>query len=46
MEQTWRQGEYLISTDKGKLELEVVHGFLTRSYWSAGIPREVVERSP
>jgi len=41
----WRQGEYLISTDKRNLDLAVIHGFLTTSYWAAGISIDVVERS-
>ncbi len=41
----WRQGEYLISTDKKRLDLAVIHNFLTTSYWAAGIPLEVVRRS-
>jgi GNAT superfamily N-acetyltransferase len=45
MAQEWRQGEYLISTDKRRLDLSVIHGFLTTSYWAAGIPLEIVERS-
>src|SRR4030088_60663 len=40
-----RRGEYLISTDRARLELHVNHGFLTNSYWAKGIPREVVARS-
>ncbi len=40
-----RRGPYLISTDEQRLDLDVVHGYLSRSYWAAGIPREVVERS-
>jgi GNAT superfamily N-acetyltransferase len=43
--QEWRRDEYLVSTDKRKLDIDVVHGFLCRSYWAEGIPREVVERS-
>lgn len=27
------------------LDLEVVHGFLRRSYWAAGVPENVVRRS-
>jgi GNAT superfamily N-acetyltransferase len=45
MAQEWRQGEYLISTDRRRLDLAVIHGFLTTSYWAAGIPLEIVERS-
>ena len=41
----WRRGEYLISTDKSRLDLTLIHNFLTTSYWAAGIPLEVVRRS-
>lgn len=40
-----RRGAFVISTDAERLDLDVVHGFLTRSYWSAGVPRAVVARS-
>ena len=45
MTREWRRGEYLISTDKQRVDLAVVHGYLTRSYWAEGIPREIVQRS-
>ena len=35
----------MISTDRTKLDLNMIHGFLTTSYWAKGIPREVVARS-
>jgi N-acetylglutamate synthase-like GNAT family acetyltransferase len=38
-------GRFLISTDKSKLDLDVIHEFLSHSYWAAGIPRETVARS-
>lgn len=41
----YRRGEFLISTDRERLDLNVVCGFLTNCYWAKGIPREVVERS-
>lgn len=44
-DQTWKWGEYTISTEKGRLDVDVIHGFLTVSYWAAGIPRAVVEQS-
>jgi GNAT superfamily N-acetyltransferase len=34
-----------ISTDPGRLDIDMVHRFLCRSYWAEGIPREIVERS-
>ena len=39
------RGEFLLSTDLARLDLDVIHGFLTASYWAKGIPREVVARS-
>lgn len=36
---------FTISTDPERLDLDVIHGYLTRSYWATGIPRELVERS-
>jgi len=40
-----RKGEYLLSTDKEKLDLSVIHGYLRRSYWAEGVPRHVVSKS-
>ena len=40
-----RRGEFLISTSRDLLNLDVVHGFLTNCYWSKGVPREVVAAS-
>ena len=36
---------YAISTDPARLDFDVIHGFLRESYWSPGIPRQVVERA-
>lgn len=41
----WRQSEFVVSDDPGRVDLDVVHGFLSRSYWAEGIPRQTVERS-
>src|SRR5216684_2647074 len=40
-----QRGEFLISTSRERLSVDVVHGFLTNCYWAKGIPREVVARS-
>jgi GNAT superfamily N-acetyltransferase len=40
-----KRGEFLISTDPVRLDLDVIHGFLTNCYWANGIPRDVVARS-
>ncbi len=45
MQNEWRHGDYVISTERSRLDLDVIHGFLTRSYWSPGIPRGTVERA-
>jgi len=36
---------YRISLDPSDLQFDVIHGYLTRSYWSPGIAREVVEKA-
>ena len=36
---------YEISTDPARLDVTAIHAYLTRSYWSPGIPIEVVERA-
>jgi len=41
----FRLSQFLISTDPARLDLDVIHGFLTNCYWAKGIPREVVARS-
>lgn len=40
-----RRGEFLISTDRTRLDVGLIHGFLTNCYWARGIRREVVARS-
>ncbi len=37
--------EYRISLDPTELQFDVIHGYLSRSYWSPGIPRDVVEKA-
>lgn len=41
----YRLGEFVISTSRERLSLDVVHSFLTNCYWAKGIPREIVARS-
>jgi GNAT superfamily N-acetyltransferase len=42
----WRRGEYAISTDPTRLDVDLIHDFLARrSYWAQEVPRQVVERS-
>ena len=34
--------EIVVTTDRSRLDVDVIHGYLTRSYWAKGIPRETV----
>jgi GNAT superfamily N-acetyltransferase len=34
-----------IDTNKTRLDVDLIHGYLRESYWAAGVPRDVVERS-
>lgn len=37
---------FLISTDKSKLDIESIHGFLSaKAYWSLNIPKERVQKA-
>jgi ribosomal protein S18 acetylase RimI-like enzyme len=36
---------YEISPDPKRLDVAAIHAYLTRSYWSPGIPLEIVERA-
>lgn len=35
----------IITTDKSQLDLAATHAFLSQTYWSPGIPVEVVDRA-
>ena len=39
------RGDYSISTDPARMDLDAIHAYLSRSYWAEGVPREIVERS-
>jgi GNAT superfamily N-acetyltransferase len=41
----YRCGEYLVSTDRALIDIEVVFEVLTNSYWANGIGREILVRS-
>jgi GNAT superfamily N-acetyltransferase len=42
----WRRGDYAISTENARLDIALVHRFLSEeAYWSPGVSRDVVERS-
>ena len=41
----WERGDILVSADTARVDVDVVWGYLKRSYWAEGIPRDVVERA-
>lgn len=46
MVEFWERGDYLISTDRSRLDVGLIHRFLSQtSYWAPGRAREVVQRS-
>jgi N-acetylglutamate synthase-like GNAT family acetyltransferase len=43
---SWVYKEFLISTNKEYLDVELIHNFLNQeAYWSKGIPKETVKKS-
>ena len=45
MENEAKQGDFVVSSDRTRIDLAMVHAFLTKAYWAEGITREVVRRS-
>ncbi len=45
MFETFQRGEYSISTDPTRLDVEAIHSYLARAYWCEGIPRRTLERA-
>jgi len=46
MPDEWHKGEFTISTDRERLDFELIYEFLSgESYWAKGRPMEVVRRS-
>lgn len=42
---SWKQGDFEVTTDPARIDLALVHNFLTNSYWAKGVPLETVRRS-
>ena len=40
-----RRLDLVVSTDRARLDVDLVHRVLSATYWASGIPRDVVERS-
>ena len=45
MSYTDTKNNYVISTDKRKIDIDYVHGFLSQSYWSPGVDIRVVKKA-
>lgn len=46
MNNEWRRGDYVISTDRARLDLSVIHDYLSNSsYWATGRSIETIRRS-
>ena len=45
MSASFHRDEYTISTDRNRLDITAIHAFLSLSYWSPGVPIEIVERA-
>ncbi|MBL1214969.1 MAG: GNAT family N-acetyltransferase [Ignavibacteriae bacterium] len=45
MNHEYRRDDYLICTDKARLNLDVIHNFLKDSYWAKEIPYDIVKKS-
>jgi GNAT superfamily N-acetyltransferase len=41
----WTRDEFVISTDRSRLDIDAVHDFISSSYWAAGMPRSTLERA-
>ena len=39
------KGQYSITTDARKLDLDAMHAYLSRSFWAEGIPKETVAKA-
>ena len=39
------KGDYSITTDKARMDIDFIHRYLTRSYWAEGITKEIVRKS-
>ena len=39
------RGAFRLTTDAASMDLDAIHAYLTRSYWSEGISKELVSRA-
>lgn len=41
----WKQGNFVIDTDRSRLDVNYIHQFLMGSYWAKNIPIETVRKA-
>lgn len=39
------RGEYTVSSDPARMDIDAIHGYLSRAYWCEGMPRATLERA-
>lgn len=42
---SWRRETFEISTDQSRIDLPLVHHFLTNSYWAKGVPLDLLQKA-
>ena len=42
---SYRKDDFTVETDPSKLDVGAIHAYLSRAYWSEGIPRDVVDKA-
>ena len=42
---TITKGNFTITTDKDKMDIDFIHAFLTNSYWAEGITKNIISKS-
>ena len=41
----WQKNDFIISDNRDDLDIQLIHGFLRNTYWSKGIPMDIVKKS-
>jgi GNAT superfamily N-acetyltransferase len=41
---SWQKDEFTITTNQSQMDIDAIHGYLSRSYWAQAIPRSIVEK--
>lgn len=45
MQNNWKRDNFTITTDQNMFDMNVIHGYLTRSYWAEGVTFDRVKKS-